>query len=64
MGHVNPENQRLQIKDLQEDRQYLVRIMAQNEVGLSDPLEMEEAVQVIRPPGITIYSKITIYTNH
>ena len=51
MGHVNPENQRLQIKDLQEDRQYLVRIMAQNEVGLSDPLEMEEAVEVIRPPG-------------
>lgn len=26
--------------------------MAKNEIGLSDPLESEEPVHVLRPPGI------------
>jgi len=43
----------LQIKDLQEGHEYSVRIMARNEVGLSDPLESEEPIKVIRPPGKT-----------
>ena len=29
----------------------MVRIMARNEVGVSDPLEPEDPVKVIRPPG-------------
>lgn len=29
----------------------MVRIMARNEVGVSDPLEPEEPVKMIRPPG-------------
>ncbi|CAG2170584.1 unnamed protein product [Oppiella nova] len=53
VGHVSADTQRLQIKDLQEGHEYLVRIMARNEVGLSDPLVMEEPVRVVRPPGYT-----------
>jgi len=51
VGHVNADTQKLQIKDLQEGHQYSVRVMARNEVGLSDPLESEEPIRVIRPPG-------------
>ena len=54
VGHVNPDIHRLQIRDLQEEHKYLVRIMAQNEIGLSDPLEMEEPVQVTRPSGMSL----------
>jgi hypothetical protein len=35
----------------QEGHKYFVRVFARNEVGLSDPLEMEEPVKVVRPPG-------------
>lgn len=52
VGHVDADVHRLQIRDLQEEHKYLVRIMAQNEVGLSDPLEMEEPVHVTRPSGM------------
>ncbi|XP_054706308.1 titin-like isoform X2 [Uloborus diversus] len=51
VGQVNGETQRMQIKDLQEDAAYMVRIIAKNEVGISDPLEPEEPIKVIRPPG-------------
>jgi len=40
---------RLQIKDLHEGHTYYVRIFAKNEVGLSEPLESEDAVRVVRP---------------
>lgn len=52
VGKVEANIHRLQIKDLQEGRSYQVRVLAQNEIGLSDPLESEEAIQVIRPPGL------------
>lgn len=51
VGQVDADTQRLQIKDLQEGHEYLVRIMARNEIGISDPLESEEPIKVIRPPG-------------
>ncbi|XP_054168359.1 titin-like isoform X2 [Oppia nitens] len=53
VGHVEADTHRLQIKDLQEGHQYLVRIMARNEVGLSEPLEMFEPLKLVRPPGTT-----------
>ncbi len=61
VGHVSADIQRLQIKDLQEGHEYSVRIMAKNEVGLSDPLESEEPIKVIRPPGIVHSLIIWIY---
>ena len=36
---------------LQEGHKYYVRVFARNEVGLSEPLETEEPVKVVRPPG-------------
>ncbi|GFY68026.1 titin, partial [Trichonephila inaurata madagascariensis] len=51
VGQTDGETQRIQIKDLQEGAEYMVRIMARNEVGISDPLEPEEPVRVIRPAG-------------
>lgn len=36
----------------------MVRIMARNEVGVSDPLEPEDPVKMIRPPGN--FSKVLI----
>ena len=53
VGNVSADTQRLQIKDLQEGHEYLVRILAKNEVGLSDPLEMDEPLRVVRPPGLS-----------
>jgi len=50
VGHVGAEYTRLIVKDLQEGHKYFVRVFARNEVGLSDPLELEEPVKVIRPP--------------
>ena len=50
---MSADTQRLQIKDLQEGHEYLVRILAKNEVGLSDPLEMDEPLRVVRPPGLS-----------
>lgn len=51
VGKVEADVHRLQIKDLQEGRAYQVRVMAQNEIGLSDPLVSEEPIQVVRPQG-------------
>lgn len=51
VGKVEADVHRLQIKDLQEGHSYQVRVLAQNEIGLSDPLEAEEPIKVVRPPG-------------
>lgn len=36
---------------MQENHEYLVRIFARNEVGLSDPLESDEPFLVKKPTG-------------
>ncbi len=43
---------------LQEGHKYYVRVFARNEVGLSEPLETEEPVKVIRPPGNVLFQMI------
>lgn len=47
VGRVPPDVQRFQIKDLQENHEYLIRIFAKNEIGLSEPLESEEPYKAI-----------------
>ena len=43
----------------------MVRVMARNEVGISDPLEPEEPVKVIRPEGRWRYSSsVNSIKNH
>ncbi|CAM1326542.1 Uncharacterised protein at_DN0009 [Pycnogonum litorale] len=53
VGQVAADTQKLNIKDLHEGHQYMVRILARNEVGDSDPLESDEPIEVITPQGFT-----------
>ncbi|XP_043063754.1 titin isoform X2 [Drosophila ficusphila] len=42
VGRVPAGVQKFQIRDLQENHEYMIRIFAKNEIGLSEPLESEE----------------------
>lgn len=55
VARVNAETQKLNIRDLQENHEYLVRIFARNEVGLSDPLESDESVKIIPASGTLFF---------
>lgn len=55
VGRVATEVQKFQIKDLQEEHEYLIRIFARNEVGLSEPLESEDPYKVLHILGNLIY---------
>lgn len=52
VGRVPADVQKFQIRDLQEDHEYLIRIYAKNEVGLSEPLESDEPYKVLPTIGI------------
>lgn len=62
VGRVSKGVQKYTLRDLQEDHEYLIRIFARNEVGLSDPLESDEPFKVLPSAGnyllICIFSKI------
>lgn len=51
VGRVAADVQKLTIKDLQENHEYLIRIFARNEVGFSEPLESEEPFKVLPTSG-------------
>lgn len=58
VGRVPPDVQKFQIRDLQEDHEYNIRIYARNEIGSSEPLEFDEVYKVstkgkIFPPNIS-----------
>lgn len=42
VGRVTANTQKFHIKDLQDDQQYLIRVFARNEIGMSEPLESDE----------------------
>lgn len=46
VGRVPPDVQKFQIRDLQEDHEYNIRIYARNEIGSSEPLEFDEVYKV------------------
>ncbi|KAJ8952456.1 hypothetical protein NQ314_007532 [Rhamnusium bicolor] len=52
IGRVQKGVQKFTIRDLQEDHEYMIRIFAKNEIGLSDPLESDEPFKVL-PSGET-----------
>ncbi|CAH1179306.1 unnamed protein product [Phaedon cochleariae] len=52
VGRVQRGVQKFTVRELQEGREYAVRIYAKNEVGVSDPLEGEEPFKVL-PSGET-----------
>lgn len=47
VGRVPAGVQKFQIRDLQENHEYMIRIFAKNEIGLSEPLESEEPYKVM-----------------
>jgi len=51
VGRVAANMLKFNIRDLQEDHQYLIRIFARNEIGSSDPLESEEPYTVVACTG-------------
>jgi len=53
VGRVSADIQKLNIRDLQENHEYLVRIFARNEIGFSDHLESEEPFKIIPTSGMT-----------
>lgn len=59
VGHVAADCQSFNIKDLAEEEEYLIRILAHNEVGASDPLESDEPYKVL--PGGGKLMPIQIY---
>lgn len=51
IGRVQKGVQKFTIRDLQEDHEYMIRIFAKNEVGLSEPLESDEPFKVLPSGG-------------
>lgn len=47
VGRVPPDVQKFQIRDLQDGHEYLIRIYARNEIGLSEALESDEPYKVL-----------------
>lgn len=51
VGRVSADIQKLNIRDLQENHEYLIRIFARNEIGFSDHLESEEPFKIVPTSG-------------
>ncbi|KAF5301261.1 hypothetical protein FQR65_LT00961 [Abscondita terminalis] len=47
VGRVTVPTQKFTIRDLQEGHEYLIRVFARNEVGISEPLESDEPFKVL-----------------
>ena len=47
VGRVAVPTQKFTIRDLQEDHEYLIRVFARNEIGLSEPLDSDEPFRVL-----------------
>lgn len=58
VGRVSADIQKLNIKDLQENHEYLMRIFARNEIGFSDHLESEEPFKIVPTSGTNLLSII------
>lgn len=61
VGRVSKGVQKYTLRDLQEDHEYLIRIFARNEIGLSDPLESDEPFKVLPSTGIFFVYKYCVF---
>lgn len=71
IGRVQKGVQKFTIRDLQEDHEYMIRIFARNEIGMSEPLESDEPFKVLPSGGMyllllerVIYDFFEYVTNH
>jgi hypothetical protein len=46
VGQVHWDVQKLAVRELEDGNEYLIRIFARNEVGLSEALESEEPIKI------------------
>lgn len=60
IGRVSKSVQKFTIRDLQEDHDYLIRIFARNEIGLSDPLQSDDPFKVLPSTGNYCSSKANV----
>lgn len=60
VGRVNADVQKLIVRDLQEDHDYLIKIYARNEVGFSEPLESDEPFKIVPASGKEIFSFVCV----
>ncbi|CAD6240006.1 GSCOCG00002463001-RA-CDS [Cotesia congregata] len=58
VGRVNADIQKLNVRDLQEGHEYLMRIYARNEVGFSEPLESDEPVKIVPASELAVIEPI------
>lgn len=62
VGRVTANTQKFHIKDLQDDQEYLIRVFARNEIGMSEPLESDEPYLAICGKGkYTACHQVTAY---
>lgn len=64
VGCIDADIQKLQIRDLQEDHEYWIRIYASNEVGLSDALESDEPFKIVPASGMRNLNFTVKYVMH
>ncbi|XP_011496107.1 PREDICTED: titin-like [Ceratosolen solmsi marchali] len=58
VGRVNAGIQKLTIRDLQENHEYLFRIYAKNEIGCSEPLESEEPFKILPASDLAVIEPV------
>lgn len=55
VGKVDAHTLKFNIRDLNENHTYMIRIYARNEIGVSEPLESDEPFKVIPGEGTYIH---------
>lgn len=60
VGKVDAHTLKFNIRDLNENHTYMIRIYARNEIGVSEPLESYEPFKVIPGEGTYIHLAIRI----
>ncbi|KAI4499904.1 hypothetical protein M0802_005160 [Mischocyttarus mexicanus] len=63
VGRVKADILKINIKDLQENHEYLVRIYVRNEVGLSEPLESDEPFKILPTSELAVVEPVAEATD-
>ncbi|XP_044005491.1 titin-like [Aphidius gifuensis] len=58
VGRVNTDIQKLTVRELQENHEYLLRIYARNEIGFSESLKSDEPFRIIPASELTVIEPV------